>query len=228
MSDVARNLAEIHENIRAACARSGRNVADVTLIAVTKTFPAERVREAFDAGQIDVGENRLQEAESKIPLLPASLRWHYIGQLQRNKVRKVLPLFAMIHSIDSLRLAQYTNEVARELGLFPRVFLQVNHAGEESKAGFSLESLRAEWETLLGLDRLEIVGLMTVPPAVEDPEQSRPWFAALRELRDELSRGMLPTLPCLSMGMSGDYVVAIEEGATHVRVGSAIFGSRCQ
>jgi len=226
MSDVATHLADIHENIRAACARVGRDAAEVTLIAVTKTFSAERVREAVDAGQIDVGENRLQEAESKIPLLPASLRWHYIGQLQRNKVRKVLPLFAMIHSIDSLRLAQYTNEVARELGLFPRVFLQVNHAGEESKAGFSLESLRAEWETLLGLDRLEIVGLMTVPPAVEDPEQSRPWFAALRELRDELSRGMPSTLPYLSMGMSGDYVVAIEEGATHVRVGSAIFGSR--
>ncbi len=226
MSDVAGNLAKIQENIRAACARSGRDVADVTLIAVTKTFSADRVREVFDAGQIDVGENRLQEAESKIPLLPASMRWHYIGQLQRNKVRKVLPLFAMIHSIDSLRLAQYTNEVARELGLFPRVFLQVNHAAEESKAGFSLETLRSQWETLLDLDRLEIVGLMTVPPAVDDPEESRPWFAALRDLRDELSRGMSSKLPYLSMGMSGDYVVAIEEGATHIRVGSAIFGTR--
>lgn len=226
MSDVATNLAEIHENIRAACDRSGRNVADVTLIAVTKTFSAERVREAYDVGQIDVGENRLQEAESKIPLLPASMRWHYIGQLQRNKVRKVLPLFAMVHSIDSLRLAQYTNEVARELGLFPKIFLQINHAGEDSKAGFSLEDLHAQWETLLQLDRLEIVGLMTVPPAVDDPEESRPWFAALRELRDELSIGMNSSLPYLSMGMSGDYVVAIEEGATHIRVGSAIFGTR--
>ena len=132
----------------------------------------------------------------------------------------------MIHSIDSLRLAQYANEVARDLGLFPQVFLQVNHAGEESKAGFSLDNLRAEWETLLGLDRLEIVGLMTVPPAVEDAAQSRPWFAALRELRDELSRGMSSKLPYLSMGMSGDYAVAIEEGATHIRVGSAVFGAR--
>jgi PLP dependent protein len=226
MSDVASHLAEIHENIRAACERAGRDVREVTLIAVTKTFSAERVREAVEAGQTDVGENRLQEAESKIPLLPSSLRWHYIGQLQRNKVRKVLPLFAMVHSIDSLRLAQFTNEVARDLGLFPKVFLQVNHADEESKAGFSLEDLRAQWETLLQLDRLEIVGLMTVPPAVEDPEQSRPWFAALRELRDELSRGMSSPLPYLSMGMSGDYIVAVEEGATHIRIGSAIFGKR--
>jgi pyridoxal phosphate enzyme (YggS family) len=226
MNDVAANLAFIHEQIRAACLRAGRQESEVTLIAVTKTFPADRVREAFDAGQRDVGENRLQEAESKIPLLPAALRWHYIGQLQRNKVRKVLPLFCMIHSIDSLRLAQYTNEVARELGFFPQVFLQINHADEESKAGFSLEDLRASWESLLALDRLEIVGLMTVPPAVDDAEKSRPWFAALRELRDDLARQTNAPLPYLSMGMSGDYVVAIEEGATHVRVGSAVFGSR--
>lgn len=226
MNDVAENLAFIHEQIRAACLRAGRQESEVTLIAVTKTFPADRVREAFDAGQRDVGENRLQEAESKIPLLPAALRWHYIGQLQRNKVRKVLPLFAMIHSIDSLRLAQYTNELARELGLFPQVFLQINHAAEESKAGFSLEDLRASWESLLSLDRLEIVGLMTVPPAVDDAEQSRPWFAALRKLRDDLARQTNAPLPYLSMGMSGDYVVAIEEGATHVRIGSAVFGSR--
>jgi pyridoxal phosphate enzyme (YggS family) len=204
----------------------GRDEAEVTLIAVTKNFPAEKVREAFDAGQRDVGENRLQEAESKIPLLPAALRWHYIGQLQRNKVRKVLPLFAMVHSIDSLRLAQYTNEVARDLGLYPQVFLQINHADEQSKTGFSLEEIRAQWDQLLDLDRLEIKGLMTVPPAVEDPEKARPWFAALRELRDELGHRSPAPLPYLSMGMSGDYEVAVEEGATHVRVGSAIFGSR--
>jgi pyridoxal phosphate enzyme (YggS family) len=132
----------------------------------------------------------------------------------------------MIHSIDSLRLAQYTNEVARELGLFPRVFLQINLAGEESKAGFSIEELRASWESLLSLDRLEIVGLMTVPPAVDDAENSRPWFAALRALRDDLAHQTNTPLPYLSMGMSGDYEVAIEEGATHVRIGSAVFGRR--
>jgi len=226
MDEVAANLASIHAKIRAACAKAGRAESEVTLIAVTKTFSADRVREAFDAGQRDVGENRLQEAESKIPLLPAALRWHYIGQLQRNKVRKVLPMFTMIHSIDSLRLAQYTNEVARELGLFPQVFLQVNHAEEESKAGFTVEELRSSWEALMLLDRLEIVGLMSVPPPVEDPEKSRPWFAALRELRDQLSQETQTPLPCLSMGMSGDYTVAIEEGATHIRVGSAVFGRR--
>ena len=226
MSQVADNLAHIHQNIRNACNKAGRAEEDVTLIAVTKTFSADRVREAFDAGQRDVGENRLQEAESKIPLLPAALRWHYIGQLQRNKVRKVLPLFTMIHSIDSLRLAQYTNDVARELGLFPQVFLQVNHAAEESKAGFALDDLRASWEDLMKLDRLEIVGLMSVPPPVDDPEKSRPWFAALRELRDQLASETQTPLPYLSMGMSGDYTVAIEEGATHVRIGSAVFGTR--
>jgi pyridoxal phosphate enzyme (YggS family) len=226
MSSVAQQLQEIRSRMAAACARSGRDANDVTLIAVTKTFSADRVREAVDAGQLDVGENRLQEAESKIPLLPSSLRWHYIGQLQRNKVRKVLPLFAMVHSIDSLRLAQYTNEVARDLGLFPKVFLQVNHAEEETKTGFSAAELREQWTALMALDRLEIVGLMTVPPAVDDPEKARPWFAALRQLRDELGQRDGEPLPYLSMGMSGDYEVAIEEGATHVRIGSAIFGSR--
>ncbi|MEN9991865.1 MAG: hypothetical protein RLZZ224_1567 [Verrucomicrobiota bacterium] len=226
MSSVAQQLQEIRSRMAAACARSGRDANDVTLIAVTKTFSADRVREAVDAGQLDVGENRLQEAESKIPLLPSSLRWHYIGQLQRNKVRKVLPLFAMVHSIDSLRLAQYTNEVARDLGLFPKVFLQVNHAEEETKTGFSAAELREQWTALMALDRLEIIGLMTVPPAVDDPEKARPWFAALRQLRDELGQRDGEPLPYLSMGMSGDYEVAIEEGATHVRIGSAIFGSR--
>lgn len=226
MSDVAANLTEIHQHIHAACARAGRSADDVTLIAVTKTFSADRVREAYDCGQRHVGENRLQEAESKIPLLPASLQWHYIGQLQRNKVRKVLPQFCLIHSIDSLRLAQYADEVARDLGLFPKVLLQLNLAKEESKAGFTAEQLRESWDSLLRLERLEIMGLMTVPPAVEDPEQSRPWFTALRHLRDELATLSDTPLPYLSMGMSGDYSIAIEEGATHIRVGSAVFGKR--
>ena len=226
MSDVAEHLAEVHDNIHAACTRAGRSVEEVTLIAVTKTFSADRVREAYDCGQRHVGENRLQEAEAKIPLLPASLQWHYIGQLQRNKVRKVLPHFCLIHSIDSLRLAQYADEVARDLGLFPKVLLQLNLAHEESKAGFTAEQLRESWDSLLRLERLEIMGLMTVPPAVEDPELSRPWFAALRHLRDELATLSETPLPYLSMGMSGDYSVAIEEGATHIRVGSAIFGKR--
>ncbi|MBU6326931.1 MAG: YggS family pyridoxal phosphate-dependent enzyme [Verrucomicrobia bacterium] len=226
MDGIAANLEKVGANIRAACEKVGRDASDVTLIAVSKTFAAADVNEAFLAGQIHFGENRLQEAEGKIPLLPSALQWHYIGQLQRNKVRKVLPLFSMIHSIDSLRLAQYTNELAGEVGLFPRVFLQVNLAAETSKGGFSAEQLTESWDALLSLDRLEIQGLMTVPPIAVDPEKSRSWFARLRELRDQLQGKSGVSLPALSMGMSGDYGVAIEEGATHVRVGSAVFGGR--
>ena len=226
MDCIAANLEKVQANIRVACEKVGRDVRDVTLIAVSKTFAAVDVQEAFQAGQIHFGENRLQEAEAKIPMLPSALQWHYIGQLQRNKARKVLPLFCMIHSIDSLRLAQYTNELAREVGLFPRVFLQVNLAAEMSKGGFSEEQLTESWDALLALDRLEIQGLMTVPPISADPENSRAWFARLRNLRDKLQGNSGVAMPALSMGMSGDYCVAIEEGATHVRVGSSIFGGR--
>lgn len=226
MASIADNLAAVQQNVRTACDKAGRSAADVTLIAVSKTFPADDLRTAYEAGQCDFGENRLQEGEAKIPLLPESLRWHFIGQLQRNKVRKVLPLFSLIHSVDSLRLAQYTNEVARELGMFPKVLLQVNLAGELSKGGFSAEEIRQAWNDLLALDRLEIQGLMTVPPIAIEPEAARPWFAGLRELKATLEKDAGITLPILSMGMSGDYTVAIEEGATHVRVGSAIFGGR--
>lgn len=226
MDCITANLEKVHANIRAACEKAGRDVCDVTLIAVSKTFSAEDVQAAFSAGQIHFGENRLQEAEVKIPMLPSALQWHYIGQLQRNKVRKVMPLFCIIHSIDSLRLAQYTNELAREVGLFPRVFLQVNLAAEMSKGGFSAEQLTESWDALLTLDRLEIQGLMTVPPISADPEKSRSWFAQLRDLRDQLQSNSGVAMPALSMGMSDDYCIAIEEGATHVRVGSAIFGGR--
>lgn len=226
MAEIAENLAEVKQRMAQACGAAGRDAADVTLIAVSKTFPAEDVRSAHEAGQIDFGENRLQEGEVKIPLTPSGLRWHFIGQLQRNKVRKVLPLFSLVHSVDSLRLAQYTNELARELGLFPQVLLQVNLAGELSKGGFSAEEIIAAWEPLLSLDRLEIQGLMTVPPISQRAEDSRSWFAGLRDLKNDLERRGGLTLPALSMGMSGDYEVAISEGATHVRVGSAIFGGR--
>ncbi len=226
MSDIAANLADVHARIGAACEKSGRDIEDVTLIAVSKTFSADHVNQACSAGQRQFGENKQQEAEWKIPLCPSSLQWHFIGQLQRNKVRKVLPMFAMIHSIDSLRLASYTNDLAHELGLFPKVFLQVNLAGELSKGGFSPEELWSSWDALMGLDRLEIQGLMTVPPASDQPEKSRHWFAGLRILRDELQQKTGIQLLSLSMGMSGDYSIAIEEGATHVRVGSAIFGGR--
>ncbi|MES2660001.1 MAG: YggS family pyridoxal phosphate-dependent enzyme [Verrucomicrobiota bacterium] len=210
----------------AACLRAGRPRESVNLIAVSKTFPLESIREAFEAGQLLFGESRLQEAESKITLLPGSLHWHFIGRAQRNKVRKLLQNFEVIHAIDSLRLASYANEIASELGLFPKVFLQVNIGDEDSKGGFSREILHSEMKEILKLDRLEILGLMCIPPEGPDAESARPWFSTLRELRDELEIASNVKLPALSMGMSGDFEVAIEEGATHVRVGSAIFGKR--
>lgn len=226
MSDIAANLTLIRERIRAACHRVGRDPESVQLIAVSKTFPADDVRSAMDAGQQVFGESRLQEAEAKIDLLPSSLHWHFIGRVQRNKVRRILPRFEVIHAIDSLRLAHYADEIAREFGLFPKVFLQVNIAGEESKGGFETKVIQSEIDALLSLERLEVVGLMCIPPAAKVPDDSRQWFAALRLLRDQLQSATGASLPALSMGMSGDYEVAIEEGATHVRVGSSIFGVR--
>jgi hypothetical protein len=226
MSDIAANLTEIKDRIAVACHRAGRDPALVELIAVSKTFPADAVREAAEAGQHVFGESKLQEAEAKIDLLPGSLHWHFIGRVQRNKVRKILPHFEVIHAVDSLRLAHYADEIARELGLFPRVFLQVNVDGEETKGGFEPDEIRAEIRELLALERLEVMGLMCIPPPGPDAEASRPWFAALRDLRDALERDTGVSLPALSMGMSGDFEVAIEEGATHVRVGSSIFGKR--
>lgn len=226
MAEIEGNLAAVYEKIGAACSRAGRDSASVFLIAVSKTVPAESLRLAWEAGQEAFGESKMQEAEPKIALLPSGLHWHFIGRLQRNKVRKVLQSFGIVHAIDSLRLACYVDEIAAELGLFPKVFLQVNIGNEATKGGFTPELLVAEAESLLALERIEIQGLMCIPPAAANAEDSRPWFKALREIRDslELKHGIL--LPELSMGMSGDYEVAIEEGATHVRVGSAIFGKR--
>lgn len=226
MSEVGENLLGVAGKISATCLRAGRDGGSVELIAVSKTFPADSVREAFEAGQRVFGESKVQEAEPKIAALPASLRWHFIGRVQRNKVRRLLQSFEVIHAIDSLRLASFADEIARELGLFPKVFLQVNVGREASKGGFEPEVLRAEMEDLLTLERLEIVGLMGIPPVGPDAESARPWFAALRETRDALEIEFGVKLPALSMGMSGDFEVAIEEGATHVRVGSAIFGNR--
>lgn len=226
MSEVSENLADVAGKILAACSRAGRDPATIQLLAVSKTFPPEAIREAIEAGQLHFGESKLQEAEPKIASLPGHLHWHFIGRVQRNKVRKLLPQFEVIHATDSLRLAVYTDEIAKELGLFPKVFLQVNVGGEASKGGFEPDELRASMENLLALDRLEILGLMCIPPAGPDTESARPWFAMLRELRDVIETEFGVSLPFLSMGMSGDYEVAIEEGATHVRVGSAIFGKR--
>ncbi len=226
MDHISANLREVRDRISAACSISGRASGSVELIAVSKTFPADLIQEAVDCGQTLFGESRQQEAEPKIHVLPGRLRWHFIGRLQTNKVRKVLPLFEAIHAVDSLRLAAFVDNVADELGLFPRVFLQVNVGGEASKGGFEPDEMEESLETIFSLKRIEVMGLMTIPPAGPDEEDARQWFVALRELRDRLEARSGTKLPSLSMGMSGDYEIAIQEGATHVRVGSAIFGKR--
>ncbi|MEP6956258.1 MAG: YggS family pyridoxal phosphate-dependent enzyme, partial [Chthoniobacterales bacterium] len=176
MDDVAVNLESVLEQIATAAARAGRAVDEIQLIAVSKKQEAESIRAVYDAGQAIFGESRVQEARAKIPLLPSAVRWHFMGRLQKNKIRHALPLFELFHSIDSLALAQDMQRIADEEGVRPRVLLEVNLAGEGSKIGFSPETLRGEMETLLQLGRLEIEGLMTIPPLASDPEQTRPCF----------------------------------------------------
>jgi pyridoxal phosphate enzyme (YggS family) len=226
MTSIAENLERVREQIAQAAARAGRVAEEIELVAITKMHPAEKVREAIEAEQTLFGESRVQEARAKIPELPSNLRWHFVGHLQKNKIRHALPLFEMIHSVDSLELAQDMNRIAEEDGLHPRVLLEVNMAGEGSKFGFSSEKLRDQMEELLALPRLSILGLMTIPPFAEEAEESRKYFVQLRELRDRLQTEFRVDLAQLSMGMTQDFPVAIEEGATLVRVGTAIFGER--
>jgi len=223
---VAENLSEIQDRIASACERAGRSAESVNLIAVSKTWPAEHVQLAVDAGQLVLGENKLQEGQEKIPVMSPDLEWHFIGGLQKNKVRKVFGLFQVIHSIDSLKLAKYANNVAADMGIKPKVLLQVNIGEEESKGGFLVKQLVEQFTELLECEYLSIVGLMCIPPAVPEPELARQWFVKVRELKDQLEQQFNIELPHLSMGMSGDFEVAIEEGATYVRVGTSIFGSR--
>jgi pyridoxal phosphate enzyme (YggS family) len=226
MTSIAENLERVREQIAEAAAKVGRAAGEIELVAIAKTHPAEKVREAIEAGQTLFGESRVQEARAKIPELPSNLRWHFVGHLQKNKIRHALPLFEMIHSVDSLGLAQDINRIAEEDGMHPRVLLEVNVAGEGSKFGFKSETLRAEMESLLALPRLSILGLMTIPPLAEEVEASRKYFVQLRELRDRLQTEFHVDLAQLSMGMTEDFVVAVEERATLVRVGTAIFGQR--
>jgi len=226
INSIARSLEDVRGQIAQAATKAGRAVVDVELVAITKTHDAEKVRAAYEAGQSLFGESRVQEARAKIPELPSNSRWHFVGHLQKNKIRHALPLFELIHSIDSLALAQEADRIAEEEGMHPRVLLEVNVAGEGSKFGFKPETLRTEMETLLALDRLSIEGLMTIPPLVPEAEASRKYFIKLRELRDALETEFRAKLPHLSMGMTNDFVIAIEERATLVRVGTAIFGER--
>ena len=226
MASVAENLENVREQIAHAAAKAGRSADDIELVAVTKTHPPEKVREAIEAGQTLFGESRVQEARTKIPELPSNMRWHFVGHLQKNKIRHALPLFELFHGVDSLALAQEMDRIGEEEGLRPRVLLEVNVAGEGSKFGFSPENLRAEMESLLGLPRLSILGLMAIPPLAEQAEASRKYFAELRELRDRLQTEFRVDFAQLSMGMTHDFPIAVGEGATLVRVGTAIFGDR--
>jgi len=226
MEELSDRLDHIHIKIAAAAQRARRPASEIALVAVSKTHPAESVREAIEAGQTTFGESRVQEFLAKAALLPSSTHWHFIGHLQSNKIRKILPLCELIHGVDTSDLARDIDRIAEDLGLYPRILLEVNMAGEATKFGFTPAKLRDEIEELLSLKRVQVEGLMTIAPFDEDAEASRPYFIELRNLRDELVKCTGTPLPILSMGMSGDFEVAVEEGATHVRVGSAIFGAR--
>ena len=223
---LAKTLAQLHERLAAAADRSGRAATDVRLVAVTKYASMDAVRAVLATGHRDLGENRPQQLLARATELEsAAPTWHLIGQLQRNKARKLLPAVAMVHSADSLKLLQSLSRLAEELALRPRVLLEVNISGETAKSGFTPDELRATWPQIAALTGLDVAGLMTVAPYADEAETVRPIFRGLRRLRDEIAATGSHPLPELSMGMSGDFEVAIEEGATIVRIGSALFGA---
>lgn len=213
---VARNLSHINQRIASVCQSAGRDISEITLIAVSKTFSITDIQAAYDAGHRHFGESRLQEAQPKIEALPEDIVWHFIGNLQSNKAKKIAQLFPIIHTIDSVSKLK---EIAKA-GQLVQGFIEVNIANEPQKAGISPDLLDVFSQTVLSYSQVHLIGLMTIGPTVSDPEQSRPYF---RQLKDHAYRLGLKKI---SMGMSQDFDVAIQEGATHVRVGSAIFGSR--
>jgi hypothetical protein len=224
--DLEANLKAVQQRIEAACARAGREPGAVTLVAVMKGQPPEAVCAAAALGLGLFGENKVQEAKAKIPLCPGRLRWHMVGHLQSNKCRDAVGLFEMVQSVDSLRVAEDLNQRAEQAAKTMPVLLEVNAVGEASKFGCRPDQLLADLGRIHALPRLEIRGLMTVPPWALDPEKVRPVFRQMRELKQRCEQLLGAPLPHLSMGMSGDFEVAIEEGATMVRVGTALFGAR--
>lgn len=223
-------FADVKARVAAAATRCGRSPAEVNLIAISKTHPASLVKALIELGATDLGENRVQEAEGKIPQVGrTSARWHLVGHLQANKARRALTLFDVIHSLDSIELARRLDRLCVELGRqsIP-LLIQVDLGHEETKSGIDEKQLPQLLETLTQLEQLELIGLMTLPPFFDDPEQARPYFRRLRHLRDELARdGAFGNRTGeLSMGMTHDFEVAIQEGATMVRIGTAIFGER--
>lgn len=223
---LAENLEQIKKRIHAACERAGRSRESVLLLAVSKTHPPETIREAVNLGLTYFGENKVQEAKAKIPNSPGKARWHFIGHLQSNKCRDAVELFEMIQGVDSLSIAQEINKRAEQAGKTMPILLEINVAGEGSKFGYNPEQMLADLKAVNALPRLEIHGLMAIPPYTPVPEKARPYFQKLRELKQQAEAVLGAPLPHLSMGMSGDFEVAIEEGATIIRVGTALFGER--
>jgi pyridoxal phosphate enzyme (YggS family) len=228
MSRVSDNLKRVRDKIAHAASRAGRNPENIQLVAVSKTVEAKRIREAIEAGATLFGENYIQEAREKIKELGHEVRWDFIGHLQRNKVNHAVDLFEMIHSVDRLSLAREINSVAAKKNKKTRILVQVNISGEEAKSGINPGGVTSLVSEIASMSNLSLEGLMTMPPYFDDPERARPYFTALRELRNKIiaenSGGI--RLKELSMGMSGDFEVAIEEGSTAVRIGTAIFGKR--
>ncbi len=222
------NLKAVEENIRSACKRSGRNREDVTLIAVSKTKPVETLKEAYDLGVRVFGENKVQELVDKYEALPKDIQWHMIGHLQRNKVKYIIDKVALIHSVDSVRLAETIEKEAAKRGITANILLEVNVAREESKFGLMPEELEEFVDKIAEFPHIRVKGLMTIAPFVENPELNRTIFRSLRKLSVDIDNKNVDNsnVGVLSMGMTGDYQVAIEEGATMVRVGTGIFGER--
>jgi len=226
-NSIAENLARVHERIDRAAQRAGRRVDEITLVAVSKTFSADAIRAAYDAGLRHFGENRVQEMQAKRPQLAGlEATWHFIGHLQSNKVRPAVEFFDRVDAVDSIPLARKLDAAATEHGKRLAVLIEVHLGSEGGKSGVEPGSLPALADAIDLLASLDLRGLMAVPPYSDDPERVRPYFRQLRELRDALSQRLGRPLPALSMGMSHDFEVAIEEGATEIRVGTALFGAR--
>jgi len=226
--DPAANVRAVQKQIEAACARAGRDPAAVTLLPVSKGQPPDAVRAVAELGLNLFGESKVQEAKAKIPMCPGHLRWHMIGHLQTNKCRDAVHFFEMIQSVDSLELAEEINKRAGQAAKTMPILLEVNIAGEASKFGYPPDRLLKELEQINALKRIEVQGLMTIAPWTTEPEKVRPLFRQLRELKERAEQCLQAPLPHLSMGMSGDFEVALEEGATFVRIGTALFGPRSQ
>ena len=228
MNTIRDHLNEVRENIQKACEKAGRSPQEVTLIAVSKTKPLFMLEKAYEAGARDFGENKVQEILEKHPKMPEDARFHMIGHLQRNKVKQVLPHAVLIHSVDSYRLAEQISQEAGKLGITAKILLEVNVAKEESKFGMMPEDVEEMAGQIAALPHLQIEGLMTIAPFVDDPEKNRPVFRKLYQLSVDIKKKNIDNvnMVVLSMGMTGDYQVAVEEGSTMIRVGTGIFGAR--